>query len=129
MADEWLKELVVGDRVIIPGNWSCAGKIVTIERVTKTLLVTENGVKWRKYDGSPVGSYRGSHLQEATDGNKRVLFRERLHHWFGDIARKLESDYDPPIKLSYDALEAIRAVIQKEIAIHLKDHPGVADLK
>ena len=69
--------LKVGDKVIIYGRYGSKG-IATIDRITKTEIVVDDGTKFRKSDGMQVGhSMWSSYSCIAIATKERVEKMER----------------------------------------------------
>ena len=60
---EWLDNLKVGDKVVIGGGPMA---ITTVGRLTKTLIITKGGTKFRRRDGTSPGEWTTGFLQEPT---------------------------------------------------------------
>jgi hypothetical protein len=54
-----LRDVNVGDKVIIPGGPYSPGRVVVVEKTTKTQF-TADGIRWLKDCGSKVGSSRSA---------------------------------------------------------------------
>jgi len=54
-----LRDVNVGDKVIIPGGPCSPGRVVVVEKTTKTQF-TADGIRWLKDCGSKVGSSRNA---------------------------------------------------------------------
>lgn len=67
-----LKDLVVGDQVM--RQWRNNSTISTIERITKTQIIVEGGLKFNKKTGRAVGSsgfslYHVNYIYVIDEGN------------------------------------------------------------
>jgi len=66
---DWLEDLKAGDKVfMMSGGWSNIKTLTTVERLTKTQIITNTNTKYRKDNGYQVGasSFNKSHLEQAT---------------------------------------------------------------
>ncbi|KKL03903.1 hypothetical protein LCGC14_2621460 [marine sediment metagenome] len=89
MKKEWLENLKVGDRVVI--NTTSYGSqgdnsVSVVERLTKTLIITKGGRKFRRNDGlSPGGEWSKDTLQEPTpeavDRIRQANLANKLRHY------------------------------------------------
>lgn len=75
----WLSGLQVGDRVIVGRRWPHS-KVDTVERLTQTLIVLRGGGRFRRVDGTAVGSdtYSIFMLCEPTQKTPDEIKRSRL---------------------------------------------------
>jgi len=79
----WLSGLQVGDRVIVEQRWQHS-KVDTVERLTQTLIVLQGGERFRRADGTAVGSDTYSTFmlceptQKALDEIKRSGLERQL---------------------------------------------------
>jgi len=75
MTKEWLKNLVIGDSVIV----SCLSddEIYIVKRLTKTQIILEGThEKYKRDSGFEIGSYYGSnpsYLKEATPEKTKII--------------------------------------------------------
>ena len=60
---EWLQNLKPGDKVIVKRQRYRGDIIGVVERITKTLLILENGTRFRRRDGNTPGDGYYSSLQ------------------------------------------------------------------
>ena len=60
----WLKDLKVGDEVLLIGSYS--QKIVTIEKITPTGRINAGGYQFNHYGRCKITDYRTLHLAELT---------------------------------------------------------------
>lgn len=76
MNQEWLDNLKVDDAVVILGrdrDW-----ISTVERFTKTLIITKGGKKFRKNGTSPGSIWDNETLTEPTEERLGTIRRAKL---------------------------------------------------
>lgn len=72
-----MEHIKPGDQVVVVGRSSDA--LTTVERVTKTLIVTSAGGRWRRSDGDAVSRARFAiaFIRDATDEDRtRITYRE-----------------------------------------------------
>lgn len=72
-----MEHIKPGDQVVVVGRFSDA--LTTVERVTKTLIVTSDGGRWRRSDGEAVsrGRFSFTFIRGATDEDRaRIPYRE-----------------------------------------------------
>lgn len=76
---EWLDNLKVGDKVVVYERRPVA--LTTVKRLTKTLIFTERGSKYRRKDGHAPGEWSTSSIheptQEAIDAKRYMIRRSR----------------------------------------------------
>ena len=71
-----MEHIKPGDQVVVVGRFSDA--LTTVERVTKTQIVTDGGL-WRRSDGHAVsrGRFTVTFIRDATDEDSaRITYRE-----------------------------------------------------
>ena len=74
-----MEHIADGDQVVIVGRFS--DTLGTVERVTKTQIITSNGVRWRRRDGFNVGRgpFDVGYIRDATDEDRaRFTYREAV---------------------------------------------------
>ena len=68
-----MEHIKAGDQVVV-GNYFTS-TLATVERVTKTQIVTNDGLRWRRSDGFAVGG--GAHIRDGIDEDRiRITYRE-----------------------------------------------------
>lgn len=68
-----MEHIKPGDQVIVANYFTST--LATVERVTKTQIITINGGRYRRSDGFAVGG--GAHIRDATDEDRtRITYRE-----------------------------------------------------
>ena len=105
---EDLSSLKVGDTVIVYGRYGSKG-IATIDRITKTQIVVDDGTKFRKSDGMQVGhSMWSSYSCIAIATKERVQKMER-ERYIRNMRIYIEKCLD---SLNHNQLEAIYKIIK-----------------
>jgi hypothetical protein len=102
---EWLDGLKPGDKVVIPGRWSDPGRIVTVERLTATLVVMKTRERFKRDSGRAAGSadtWHTPHIQPVTDEFRDAIERKGLVDWLDSVSRKRHS-------MSVEVLRAMKA--------------------
>jgi len=101
--ETWLDNLAVGDKVFqtASGALGSTDSISTVERITKTLIVTKTSRFSRHNGTSPGGGYYHSRLEEATQENIDSIRKNQL------VAAFKRFDWDA---LTLDKLNAINAL-------------------
>ena len=105
-----LEDLKVGDKVIVGGAYSYC-RIRQVEKVTKKHVVVE-GNKFSKEFGWIDGcsSYTSDHIRPATEEDIRRVEEETEKRNIVNYLTKIHFK-----ELSYEALVAIRDIVEKEI--------------
>jgi len=112
MRGEWLKSVKPGDEVIVSGGGPMSrSRVKKVERLTKTQIVLDNGMKYRIGGGCEVGddSWRSTFLRESTPESINKIKREDMH---GHITDRL-SDMKWREK-SLEELSEIWSLIKKQ---------------
>jgi len=104
---EWLLKLKAADPVAISGNTWNPPKLTHVDRVTKTQICTRNGRRWRKKDGTEVGSdgYGRPRLLEWTPEMEEKVERAELERWLIHLAQLVERK---EVTLTLEALRGMR---------------------
>ena len=103
----WLETLKPGDEVALDKGWRWYGNrwaILTVERTTKTQIVTRLGYKFRKSDGREVGSESWSNIQPITDEIRAQMHRRDVVAHYNDIS-------DDANRYTTEQLEAVIAIL------------------
>lgn len=105
-----LKDLKVGDKVIVGGTF-IYNRISQVEKVTKKHIIVE-GSKYSKAFGWVVGcsSYTSNHIRPATEEDIKRVEEETEKRKIVKYLKKIHFE-----ELSYEALVAIRDIVEKEI--------------
>ena len=105
-----LEDLKVGDNVIVGGAY-IYNRISQVEKVTKKHIIVE-GSKYSKAFGWVVGcsSYSSKHIRPATDEDIKRVEEETEKRGIANYLGNTRF-----INLSYEALVAIRDIVEKEI--------------
>ena len=105
-----LEDLKVGDKVIVGGAYSYC-RIRQVEKVTKKHIVVE-GNKFSKEFGWIDGcsSYTSDHIRPASEEDIRRVKEETEKRNIVNYLTKIHFK-----ELSYEALVAIRDIVEKEI--------------
>ena len=105
-----LENLKVGDKVIVGGVY-IHNRISQVERVTKKYIVVES-VKYNKTFGWVAGcsSYSANHIRPASEEDIRRVEEETEKRNIVNYLTKIHFK-----ELSYEALVAIRDMVEKEI--------------
>ena len=105
-----LEDLKVGDKVIVGGVY-IHNRISQVERVTKKYIIVES-VKYSKAFGWVAGcsSYSANHIRHATEEDIRRVEEETEKRNIVNYLTKIHFK-----ELSYEALVAIRDIVEKEI--------------
>ena len=105
-----LKDLKVGDKVIVGGTF-IYNRISQVEKVTKKHIIVE-GSKYSKAFGWVVGcsSYTSNHIRPATEEDIKRVEEETEKRKIVKYLTKIHFE-----ELSYEALVAIRDIVEKEI--------------
>ena len=105
-----LENLKVGDKVIVGGAY-IYDRISQVEKVTKKHIIVE-GSKYSKAFGCVVGcsSYSSAHIKLATEEDIRRVEEETEKRKIVNYLTKIHFK-----ELSYEALVAIRDIVEKEI--------------
>lgn len=79
---EWMDNLKPGDQAILEGSGvGHNSEIVTVERLTKTLVVLEGGQRYRRSNGFRSGdrsSWNWTRLVEYTEGKALAINHRKL---------------------------------------------------
>lgn len=104
---EWLKSLKIGDEVCFNGSYGRLSKR-NIERLTKTQIILNGGVKFRRDTGLGIGfsCYDQPFIDELTDSVRLKIKTEYLRNKILNLNFKL---------LSIDAMERILAIVANEV--------------
>ena len=92
----WLATLKAGDLVCVSGSyWGGRNSydFYTIERITATQLISSRKnavdasyeVRFRKRDGSLLGSTRHSNIEPVTDAIRAKVKRQKLESWASNL--------------------------------------------
>ena len=105
-----LEDLKVGDKVIVGGTF-IYNRISQVEKVTKKHIIVE-GSKYSKAFGWVVGcsSYTSNHIRPATEEDIKRIEEETEKRKIVKYLTKIHFE-----ELSYEALVAIRDIVEKEI--------------
>lgn len=109
--DEWLVNLKVGDTVIVStpqGYRDCLTRS-SVKRLTKTLIFTEDGMKFRRRTGCNPGDWAASFLLEPTPENMERLRDSVLKNRQIGLARKLRKYAWH--KLSLETLQGVEKLL------------------
>ncbi len=84
---EWLQNLGAGDTVAVAAGsgYGSRDRLTTVERFTKTLIITTDGSRFRRSDGRTMGGgYHGQWLerptQERKDAIRQALLAVQFRH-------------------------------------------------
>lgn len=93
MSDDWLRNLQPGDVAAISPSGIRPPARVTVERVTKKMVVTDDGRRWNRDRGIEVGScgYYPSHLVQLTSRVQECIDHAQLRSWLRGVDRQMES--------------------------------------
>lgn len=102
-----LKELKVGDKVIIRNRWN--DRIKTIERVTKTQIIV-NGDKYRRKDGFQINgdTWTPSRIEVLTEEELRRMQKQNNKEKMKRYIQNFVFD-----DLSYDEIEHVYNILKK----------------
>ena len=105
-----VEDLNVGDKVIVGGVY-IHDRISQVERVTKKYIIVES-VKYSKAFGWVAGcsSYSANHIRPASEEDIRRVEEETEKRNIVNYLTKIHFK-----ELSYEALVAIRDMVEKEI--------------
>ena len=105
-----VEDLNVGDKVIVGGVY-IHDRISQVERVTKKYIIVES-VKYSKAFGWVAGcsSYSANHIRPASEEDIRRVEEETEKRNIVNYLTKIHFK-----ELSYEALVAIRDIVEKEI--------------
>ena len=105
-----LEDLKVGDKVIVCGVY-IHDRISQVEKVTKKHIIVE-GSKYSKAFGYVVGynNYSSNHIRPATEEDIKRVEKETEKRNIVKYLTKIHFE-----ELSYEALVAIRDIVEKEI--------------
>lgn len=76
MANEWLDNLRVGDKVIVDGDFG-EGFETTVKRFTPTLIVTDGGGRYRRKNGLSVRDELHRYLSKPTQKRLDKILHSR----------------------------------------------------
>ena len=105
----WLNDLKPGDMVIVTNNHGPAGwGVGHVDRLTKTLIITKSGGKFRKSDGyEPGDSWHKARLLEPTP---KMLDDIRRHQLRRAALRAIDKAH--AVHLTVEQWEAVLALLQ-----------------
>lgn len=116
MVDDWLKELKVGDKVVILGR--NVKSITTVTRLTATRIICRSKA-FMKSTGREVGAsmWNANFLHEATPENisqiELQMKSRSLNHWFETFV--LSGDFQKaPMQVREEIKRAIEALIPEK---------------
>ena len=75
-----MKELQVGDEIVVVSGYGQRKSMQIVERLTKTMIVTNDGRRFSKTNWQEVGpdSFSGAFLTEVTESQKNEIKRAKL---------------------------------------------------
>lgn len=106
MSENWLDNLKVGDRVIV--SYGVNSMVVSkVDRITKTMIVTEGGGRYNRTNGLPAGvsGWNSGSLLEVTEQRIKEINHDRLYKKLSKFNFK-----DLPL----ESLQGIKKIIQEQ---------------
>lgn len=112
----WLGNLKVNDPVVVLAGGVSSGCYVSrVERLTKTLIVTQDGRKFRRKDGNASGDgYHRGWVEEPTPENLQQVEESVRENKQARMASRLR--YYPWHKTSLEVLEAVEKSLPNDSA-------------
>lgn len=106
----WLDDLKPGDYVASGGNsWNPPVKM-RVARTTKTLIITDNGTRWRRDTGSATGKRSGRLIMYDESVRYRIEFA-KLQSWMFRLYRTvLDARFRPGNTADMELLAVMRRV-------------------
>lgn len=111
MSVTWTEKLQPGDNVIVWSTMARHDKLRKVERLTKTQVVLEGGVRFNKQTCRECGSkgFYSLRIREATDED----YREIRHRDAADKVAFLFRSKKVAAEYSYDTLTAVIELVEK----------------
>jgi hypothetical protein len=116
-----LEDCKPGDFLAVTAGWSGSFAKKTVDRVTKTMIVDNTGVKWRKSDGHRIGGRPHAQNRIAIwtkDHDKRLAERKAESEWRMATHKLYEIRYS---QLPLDKRDEAAVLIKQLISLIQKE--------